>query len=104
MPSDAPAPLSSTKKCPHCGQWTRWQQQPDDRCEHCQQVLEPHRVASEQARQALADRPDPSFVFISINPDDPLPLRLLKYMIRGGQMFFAAIVAFVVWVVTVIAG
>jgi len=104
MLPDAPTPLASTKKCPHCGQWTTWQQHPDDRCEHCQQILEPHRVASNQARQAQADKPQPNFELIDINPDDPLPLKLVKYVIRGGQLFFAAIIAFIVWLVTVIAG
>jgi endogenous inhibitor of DNA gyrase (YacG/DUF329 family) len=104
MLSDHPVPLASTKKCPHCGQWTTWHQQPDDCCEHCQQVLEPHRVASEQARQALADKPRPNFELIAVNPADPLPLKLAKYVVRGGQLFFAAIIAFVVWLATVIAG
>jgi hypothetical protein len=104
MLPDSPTPLASTKKCPHCGQWTNWQQHPDDRCEHCQQVLEPHRVANDQARQALDEKVGANLVLIDINPDDPLPLKLGKYVIRGGQLFFAAIVAFVVWFVTVLAG
>jgi|GEM_PF-5181053 len=87
MHPDLTTPLASTKKCPHCGQWTSWQQQPDDRCEHCQQTLEPHRVANDQARQALDAKSGPNLVLIDINPDDPLPLRLAKYVIRGASYF-----------------
>jgi len=96
MLPDSPTPLVSTKKCPGCGHWTNWRQQPDDRCEHCQQVLEPHRVASDRARQAMDDKAGPNLVLIDTNPADPLPLKLAKYLIRGGQLFFAVIVAFVV--------
>ncbi|GAB2787401.1 putative amidophosphoribosyltransferase [Hymenobacter luteus] len=96
--------MTATKKCPHCGRWTEWSQQPTDRCQHCGQVLEPYRVASEEARQKLSEQPLSSVMLIEIKPDDGPVVRFFKYIIRGGQLAFAAIMAFIVWLVTVLAG
>ncbi|GAA4352471.1 hypothetical protein GCM10023185_12190 [Hymenobacter saemangeumensis] len=104
MPAFSAPPADATKKCPHCGQWTRWQQQPTDRCEHCGQVLEPYRAASDEERRKLEEKQDYNPILIEIQPDDSAVVRFFKHIIRGGQMAFAALVAFVVWLVTVIAG
>jgi predicted amidophosphoribosyltransferase len=98
-----PLPLA-TKKCPHCGQWTSWQQRPTDRCEHCGQELEPYRAASEQASQERADQAMPKIMLIEINPEDGAMLRFFKRVIQGGQLAFAGLVAFLVWVVTLVVG
>jgi hypothetical protein len=104
LSSLADAENSATKKCPHCGQWTAWQQQPSDCCQWCGKVLEPYRVASNQARQTLADKAMPQMLLVDIKPDDGTALRFLKRIIRGGQLAFAALVAFFVWILTVVVG
>ena len=103
MPSD-PSSLTATKKCPHCGQWTTWHQRPTDRCQHCGQELEPYRAASDEKRQQLADEPLSPVLLIEIKPDDHPVVKFFKYIIRGGQLAFAAIASFFVWLVTVAAG
>ncbi len=101
---DPNAPYTATKKCPHCGRWTEWQQQPTDRCQHCGQVLEPARAASDERRQQQADAPLAPVLLIEIKPDDGPIVRFFKHIIRGGQLAFAAFMAFLVWLVTVAAG
>lgn len=96
--------LSATKKCPACGFWSSWQQRPEDRCERCGQLLDPQRLRSEQARQKQADEPLPSFMQIQIGPDDSPTVRFFKQIIRGGQLAFAAVVSFMVWFLTLLAG
>lgn len=96
--------MTATKKCPHCGHWTEWHQQPTDRCQHCGQVLEPYRVASDEARQRLSEQPISSLMLIEIKPEDGAVVRFFKYIIRGGQLAFAALMAFMVWLVTALAG
>ena len=98
------AAFDSTKKCPHCGQWSSWQQQTGDLCTHCGQPLDPQRLAGEAARREQEARPAaPGLTLIEINPEDGLLLSCLKYVVRGGQLAFAAILAFLVWLVTALA-
>ncbi|GAA3933083.1 hypothetical protein [Hymenobacter algoricola] len=94
----------ASKKCPHCSQWSAWQQQPDDRCAHCQQLLDPQAQRRAQEQEALARQPVSSFMLIEIKPTDGAGVRFLKYLVRGGQLAFAAIMAFLLWFVTILAG
>lgn len=98
------APLLSTKKCPHCHQWSTWQQRPDNRCEHCGEFLDPQAHQSNLAREQVAQQKMPSVVLVEIKPEDGPVVRFLKIIARGGQLAFAAILAFIVWVVTVLVG
>jgi hypothetical protein len=66
--------------------------------------LEPYRAASDQKRQEQAEAPLSPVLLIEIKPEDGPVLRFFKYIIRGGQLAFAAIVSFFVWLVTVVAG
>jgi len=34
-------------KCPHCGQWTMWNGDIDDRCLYCDEFIEPQRFSRE---------------------------------------------------------
>ena len=95
---------TSTKKCPHCGQWSRWQQRAADRCEHCGQLLDPRRYAAEQACAAREAAPVSPVLLIEIKPDDNAFVKFFKYIIRGGQLAFAAIVSFFLWLAAVVAG
>lgn len=97
-------PLLSSKKCPHCGFWGNWQQRAEDRCERCGLLLDAPRLRSEQAREAQAKEPLPEFLQITINPDDGPVLRFFKYIVRGGQLAFAALVSFMIWLLTLLAG
>ncbi|MBT2559379.1 hypothetical protein J7E24_16440 [Hymenobacter sp. ISL-91] len=102
---DSTTPFAATKKCPHCGRWTEWQQRPTDRCQHCGQELEPHRAAADEHRQQQADAPlSDRLMLIEIKPDDNPVIKFFKYIIRGGQLAFGALMAFFVWLVTVAAG
>ncbi|WP_019947287.1 hypothetical protein [Hymenobacter aerophilus] len=102
---DPNAPFSATKKCPHCGRWTEWQQQPTDRCQHCGQVLEPRRAAADEHRQQQADAPlSEGLLLIEINPDENPIVKFFKYIIRGGQLAFGAFMAFMMWLLAAVAG
>ncbi|MFI5136900.1 MAG: hypothetical protein ACHQIM_03675 [Sphingobacteriales bacterium] len=38
-------------KCPHCGEWTLWNGDVDDRCLFCGEFLEPKRFSREVEKQ-----------------------------------------------------
>jgi endogenous inhibitor of DNA gyrase (YacG/DUF329 family) len=97
-------PLYATKKCPHCGQWSGWQQQPDDRCEQCQQLLDPQARHRAEEQERIAQQPVSQFMMIEIKPTDGAVLRFFKYLVRGGQLAFGAFMAFMIWLVTAMAG
>jgi predicted amidophosphoribosyltransferase len=97
--------LVSTKKCPFCQQWSEWEQQPDDRCSHCGKLLDPQ--ASNRARQQAAtahEQAASKVRLIEIKPNDSFLMRLLKWIGRGGQLLFIALLSFFIWVVTIAAG
>jgi hypothetical protein len=96
-------PLYASKKCPHCGLWSSWQQQPDDRCEHCQQLLDPQARHRVEEQERIAQQPVSQFMLIEIKPTDGAVLRFFKYLVRGGQLAFGAFMAFMIWLVTAMA-
>lgn len=97
-------PLTSTKKCGYCQQWSGWQQSSDDRCEHCGHLLAPRAHADALARNEQENQPMPALFKVEIHPDDSPTVRFFKRIALGGQMLFAAIIAFIVWLVTLAAG
>ena len=36
--------MSIDKKCPHCGEWTVWNNKLNDRCTHCSELLDQRRI------------------------------------------------------------
>jgi predicted amidophosphoribosyltransferase len=97
-------PLFASKKCPHCAHWSAWQQQPADRCEQCGELLDPQAQHWVEEQAAIARQPVPQFMLIAIKPTDGPVRRSLKYLVRGGQLAFAALMAFFLWFVTLLAG
>lgn len=95
--------LESTKKCPDCQQWSGWQLQPTDRCEHCGALLDPRALQSAMAREKLANQKMPLVLLVKINPEDGPFMRFFKTIVRGGQLLFGAILAFLVWLVAAVA-
>jgi phage FluMu protein Com len=93
--------LVSTKKCPHCQQWSGWRLQPTDRCEHCGQLLDPQ--GHNRAQQQAAAQQKPAIRLLEIEPEDRGFTRFWKTMVRGGQLLFIALMGFFIWLVTAIA-
>lgn len=97
------SPLFASRKCPACQQWSGWEQRPADRCEHCGALLDPRALESAAAREALANQKTPSVILIEIQPTDGPAMRFFKTIIRGGQLAFAAIMTFILWLVAAAA-
>lgn len=96
--------MTSSKKCLHCLAWSDWQQHSDDRCEHCGELLSP--LAHAEAQQAAAlERQQPPSAFVShIDPQDGLLRRLVKRLVYGGKVVFAALLSLLIAVVAAAAG
>ncbi|RYF85662.1 MAG: hypothetical protein EOO03_12930 [Chitinophagaceae bacterium] len=96
---------TSTRKCPHCGQWSAWSQQPDDTCTYCGQRLDPQAFANQQRDKTAEAKDKNRFTIdlIEIDPNEPFYLRGPKYLVRAIQISFVAIVSFLIWLVVLIA-
>ncbi|MBU6120570.1 hypothetical protein [Hymenobacter siberiensis] len=92
----------STKKCPVCQQWSHWQQQATDRCEHCGKLLDP-RTHEETRQRAATEHLRGGIQLVEIYPEDGGLVRFFKTIVRGGQLLFVAILGFIVWLVTALA-
>jgi len=97
--------LPASKKCHACQQWSAWRLSPDDRCENCGELLDPQAQRYAQQREEMANqKPSPGMQLIEIRPEDSGFIWFVKIIVRGGQMAFAAILAFIIWLVTLAAG
>lgn len=97
---------SSSRKCPTCGQWSAWHQHPDDRCEHCGNALDPQALKARQVREEDEFRQKQHFniALIEIFPYDSGFTRFWKRIVQGFQISLMAIISFIIWVVTILAG
>lgn len=98
--------LISEKKCPHCGQWSAWQQQHDDRCRHCGQLLDPRaqRMHTFREQQRADNKKKLAALLVAVRADDPWHVRVGKRLFNGVQLVFAAIISFIIWLATAVAG
>ena len=100
------AVTKSTRKCPNCGLWSDWNQHPDDLCQHCGAVLDPQGVRARQLQEeeAFRQQKNINIALIEIYPYDSAFTRFWKRIVQGFQLTLMAIISFIIWVVTVLAG
>ncbi|MBF8965238.1 hypothetical protein I0P70_18465 [Pontibacter sp. FD36] len=98
--------MSASRKCPNCGKWSRWNQNPTDRCEHCHSVLDPVAVARQEAREQRRQEEDERFSIkmIEIDPNEPWYIRFFKRIGLGLQIAFVSIISFILWLIALLAG
>jgi hypothetical protein len=97
--------FKSSKKCLHCGCWSEWKQNLTDTCEHCGALLDDEqllRIAAREAERNEKKRFD--LDIIQINPTDSGFVVFYKRIIQVLQYSFIAIVSFILWVLTLVAG
>jgi hypothetical protein len=97
--------MKGSKKCPHCGQWSVWNHDPDERCEHCHHLLAPEAQARQQAQEERKEEEKQRFSvdFIKIDPDDHWFLRFFKRIGLGFQIVFVGLVTFFIWLIALLA-
>ncbi|MEO6632246.1 MAG: hypothetical protein ABIN13_11005 [Mucilaginibacter sp.] len=97
-------------KCPHCGKWTLWEGDVDDRCINCNGFLETHqfsRGVEWKARQEAIKESG----FLYIRPGDGLVKRILKRSISYFRWFgiylqilFFVVVTIIIVLISLIPG
>ncbi|MBC3539943.1 hypothetical protein ACFSC6_04880 [Rufibacter sediminis] len=98
--------MKASKKCPHCHQWSPWNQDVTDRCVHCQSLLDPAAFERQQAQEERKQEEKERFSvdFIQIDPSDSAFTKFWKSIGLGFQMAFVGIVSFILWLIALLAG
>lgn len=79
-------------KCEHCKLWTDGELLS---CKHCGGTLNEKYLAEKEELGKVES--GMKFPLIEINDDDPVLLKMGKYVVRAGQVVFFAIVTFVAY-------
>jgi methionyl-tRNA synthetase len=95
--------MAAEKKCPHCGKWTNWNNQPSDLCEHCNTVLDPHSVKLQQEWVDVKQRFHETNFYRTREGDNFLMIAVRKTAMVG-HAIFAAITWIFLWFTTTFAG
>ncbi len=98
--------IKSSIKCRVCGEWSEWNQQPDDVCRHCGALLSDRSTLSAAAREAEQEKKGNvvEIGLIEIYPTDSKLVKFFKRMIQAVQLTFVAILSFIIWFLTLLAG
>lgn len=91
------------KKCPHCGEWSKWNKNIEDLCEHCGQPLGGRDLEFHQNRQKDIQANKEQWIFYIKESDSDF----MKGLKKVGNIFYTiymAIVTFLAWLVAVLPG
>lgn len=91
------------KKCPHCGEWSKWNQQFTDVCEHCGRTLGGRDLDYQQKRAAQEQANRENWIFyIKENDTD-----FVKGVKNAGNFFYTvyiSIITFIAWLIAALPG
>ena len=97
--------FKSSKKCLYCGEWSVWKQEATDTCEHCGALLDDEKLLRTAAREAAKnEKKGFELDIIEIYPTDSGFVVFYKRVIQALQYSFIAIVSFILWFLTMLAG
>ena len=95
--------MRTEKKCTHCGEWTKWEKQPTDRCISCNVLLDPISLSE----KTLREEKERAFVendFLRIKETDGLGMKIVRKTAWVFHVIFAAITWLFLWLVTTFSG
>jgi hypothetical protein len=100
--------LNTIHRCPACKKFSHSNGTVEATCEHCGAYLEPVRMkeklsAQEKEMERIRKHEHPVF-WVNVKPGDSGFRRAFVRLMQGGQLFYAAIVSFILWIVALVAG
>lgn len=91
------------KKCPHCGNWTKWSKQPTDRCVSCSGLLDEIALNEKNDREEK-ERVSQENDFLRIKETDNIGMRIVRKTAWVFHVIFAAITWVFLWIITTFSG
>lgn len=95
--------MKTEKKCPSCNEWTNWQRQLNDRCHHCNELLDERAVKEKEEREER-ERVFRENDFFTIRDTDGFFMIAVRKTGWVLHAIFAAITWFFLWTVTTFSG
>lgn len=95
--------MKGSKKCPDCGQWSEWNQEKTDRCQHCDALLSPEIIEREEKSAQKKKEQEDGWIF-NVKPDDNPIKVFFKKTGKLGYVIFMAIVSLIVWLIAFLPG
>ena len=97
--------FQSSKKCSNCGQWSDWNMEVTDRCQHCGALLSDKSSLDSASRETEPEVKEGfQLQLIQIYPTDSWFVVGVKRIVQALQISFVAIVSFIIWFLTLLAG
>ncbi len=99
--------FQSAKKCKNCESWSPWNQQLNDTCHFCSQLLDEEAFLAQAKTEAEANERKPygmNMDLNQINPTDSFLVKTGKRFIQAIQISFIAVLSVILWVLTMVAG
>lgn len=91
------------KKCPHCGEWSSWDQDLNDVCDHCGKPLGGIDLIYKEKRAAQEKASEEQWVFFIKETDS----EFVKKAKKVGNFFYTvyiSIITFIAWVIAALPG
>ncbi len=95
--------MTSEKKCPDCGQWTTWNHQLNDTCQHCGELLDKRRIQDLNSFENQQKTNDENS-FFAIKPGDNSFMIFIRKTGWVINVIYVSIVSFMLWLLAWLAG
>lgn len=91
------------KKCPHCGEWSKWTTNMNDLCEHCGKALGGRDLEYHIIRERDKKANKEQWIF-DIKETDSAFMKGLKTVGNFFYTIYIAVLTFLAWLVAVMPG
>lgn len=91
------------KKCPHCGEWSAWNGDMRDACDHCGKPLGGRDLDYQEKRDADTKRNEEQWIFY-IKESDSEAVKLAKQVGNFFYTIYMGIITFIAWLIAVLPG
>jgi hypothetical protein len=91
------------KKCPHCGLWSKWTTNYQDKCEHCGFPLGGVDLEYQNIRERDTKANEEQWMFY-IREEDSEWVKIFKKIGNFFYTIYLAIITFLAWVIAALPG
>jgi len=95
--------MPTQKKCPECNQWTSWNHQLTDKCEHCGELLDKRTINDLEYFEKQQKMNDENS-FYTPKPGDNFIVLAVRKAAWIANVIYMAFVSFMLWLFTTLAG
>jgi predicted amidophosphoribosyltransferase len=91
------------KKCPHCGEWSKWTTNMNDLCENCGKALGGRDLEYHEIRERDKKANKEQWIF-DVKETDSALVKGLKIVGNFFYTIYIAILTFLAWLVAIMPG